>query len=91
MSKIRQAAKGEPCLMRLSICNHDPATTVLAHVRAAGNAGTGIKPPDISGVFACSACHDAIDGRTRYPVEPVELLHGILRTHDRLRSMGLVK
>ena len=91
MSKIRAAARGEPCLMRLAICNGDPATTVLAHVRGSGNAGVGMKPADVSGVFACSACHDAIDGRTRYPVSAQERLDGMLRTHDRLRKMGLVK
>ena len=76
--------------MRLPICNGDPATTVLAHVRRAGNAGVGMKPPDVSGIFACSACHDAVDGRTRYPVSAEELLDAMLRTHDRLRQMGLI-
>lgn len=91
MSKIRVAAHGEPCLMRLAICNRDPQTTVLAHVRRSGNAGVGMKPPDVSGIFACSACHDAIDGRTRYPVDAGEILDAMLRTHDRLRQMGLVR
>ena len=46
------------------ICNHDPATTVLCHIRRPWNAGVGMKPDDLHGFFACSACHDEIDGRT---------------------------
>lgn len=45
------------------ICNHDPETTVLAHVRRGHVAGMGQKPADLIAVYACSACHDAIDVR----------------------------
>jgi hypothetical protein len=91
VSKIRKAAQGEPCLLRLpGICRGGGETTVLAHVRRNGNAGVGMKPPDVSGVFCCAACHDALDQRTRYPVSDGDILDGILRTHDRLRQMGLV-
>ena len=60
---LRQAARGERCTLRLSCCNHDPETTVLAHIRMFGWAGMAQKPPDFLGVFACSACHDALDRR----------------------------
>lgn len=49
----------------VGICNFNPETTVLAHIRRAGVAGVGQKPPDLCGVFACSSCHDEIDRRTR--------------------------
>lgn len=92
MSKIRRAAQGQPCLMRIpGVCNGNPETTVLAHIRHSGNAGIGMKPPDISGAFACSACHDAIDGRTRRDFPASYLLDGMLRTHDQLRKLGLVE
>lgn len=93
MSKIRAAARGEPCLMRVpGVCNHDPATTVLAHVRRSGNAGVGMKPPDVSGIFACSACHDVLDRRVGATMpQDAWVLDAMLRTHDRLRQMGLVK
>lgn len=91
MTKIRKAAEGEPCLLRLPICNRDPATTVLAHVRGSGNAGVGMKPPDVSGIFACSNCHDALDGRADFTPYPQDILDGMLRTHDRLRQMGLIR
>ena len=63
-SKLRKAAKGQPCTLRLSCCNNDPQTTVLAHIRMFGWAGTAQKPPDYLAVFACHACHDALDRRT---------------------------
>lgn len=66
MSGIRKAAKGQRCQVRLpGICNHNPETVVLAHYRLAGMCGTGIKPSDLLGAFACSSCHDCIDGRTK--------------------------
>lgn len=49
------------------VCNFDETTTVLAHVRRGGVAGMGQKPPDLCGVWACSACHDVIDGRVSAP------------------------
>lgn len=66
MSKLRQFANGKPCMVRLvGICNRDSTTTVLAHIRRANVAGIGQKPPDTCAVWACSACHDIIDVRTR--------------------------
>lgn len=64
MSKARQSARGQDCALRLDCCNHDPETTVLAHLRMFGWAGTAQKPPDFLGVYACSCCHDALDRRS---------------------------
>ena len=61
---LRNAARNETCTLRLSVCNHDPATTVLAHLRCFGWAGMAEKPADFLAVFACSSCHDEIDRRT---------------------------
>jgi len=64
MTDLRKLAKGKPCQVRLyEICNFDSTTTVLAHIRRGGVAGAGQKPPDLCAVWACSNCHDAIDGR----------------------------
>ena len=61
---LRDFARGKPCMVRIAgVCNHDPETTVLAHIRRGGVAGMGQKPPDVCGVWACSSCHDAIDRR----------------------------
>ncbi|BBA60899.1 DUF1364 domain-containing protein [Escherichia coli] len=55
------------CQVRIpGVCNGNPETSVLAHIRLAGLCGTGIKPPDLIATIACSACHDEIDRRTHF-------------------------
>ena len=44
-----------------SVCNHNPETTVFAHL---GGGGMGTKHSSIHGAYACSDCHDAVDGRS---------------------------
>ena len=98
MSKLRKAAKGRECMVRIPyICNRDPATTVLAHYRLAGCNGMGLKPDDALGAWCCSACHDAVDGRN-YAVyethsrDACRHMHaeGVLRTFAELRKEGLL-
>jgi hypothetical protein len=61
--RLRDSARNQPCMVRLpGVCCHNPETTVLAHL---GGAGMGIKSNDMHGAFACNACHDQIDGRTK--------------------------
>ncbi|MBC3491916.1 DUF1364 domain-containing protein [Pseudomonas taiwanensis] len=63
-TKLTKAARGRECQVRIpGVCNGNPETTVLAHYRMAGTCGVGIKPNDLQGAWACSACHDACDGR----------------------------
>lgn len=64
MSHARKSARGKDCALRLPCCNHNPETTVLAHLCMFGWAGMAQKPPDFLGVYACSNCHDALDRRT---------------------------
>lgn len=65
---LRKLSRGKECLLRLpGVCNHNSETTVLAHVRRGGVAGAGQKPPDLCGVWACSDCHDVMDGRVPLP------------------------
>lgn len=91
MADLRKAARGRPCLVRLPCCNHDPDTTVLAHIRRSGIAGMGQKPPDVCGVWACSACHDAIDGRAgKVLVSDADVLDALLRTLKALSDEELV-
>jgi len=85
MTKLRKAARGMPCQVRLPGCNGGGETTVLAHYRLAGYCGTGLKPDDdVFGAWACSNCHDLIDGRMRCAMTHAELrlahAEGILRT-----------
>ena len=81
--------------MRLEgVCNHDSNTVVLAHIRRGGVAGIGQKPADLIGCYACSACHDEIDRRTRhYPTGDLHpyVLDALCRTLDAVVREGLVK
>jgi len=93
--KLRKEARGRDCMVRLvGICNHNPETTVLAHVRMAGISGMGLKGDDLLGAWACSSCHDAIDRRryTDLDRDFVRLAHleGVIRTITVLRREGKV-
>jgi len=60
--KYTESARGQMCQIRIpNVCNHNPATTVFAHI---GGAGMGKKGLNIHGSYACSACHDEVDDRT---------------------------
>jgi putative bacteriophage protein len=96
MSKIRQSARGEQCTVRIAgYCNRNHETTVLAHYRLADYCGMGIKPPDFMGAYACSSCHDAVDGRMKTDLseEELRLAHaeGVMRTLVILEKKGLLK
>ena len=87
---LRDYARGMPCMIRMpGICNGDPATTVLCHLRMVGITGMGMKANDLLGAWGCSACHKyvdthGIDGRTA-------LLEGMARTQALILDRGLVK
>ena len=96
MSKITESARGEQCQIRiLGYCNRDPETTVFAHYRLAGYCGTGIKPPDFMGAYACSNCHDICDGRVKTDLDADEIqaafAEGVMRTLAKLAEKGLIK
>lgn len=88
----RKLARGKECQIRLPCCNGNPDTTVLAHYRMAGYCGTGIKPDDCTfGAWACSSCHDAIDGRVKldgWSKTDLRLAHaeGIMRTQMEIKN-----
>ncbi|WLD56901.1 DUF1364 domain-containing protein [Salinispirillum sp. LH 10-3-1] len=61
--KLRNSARGQDCTLNIAgVCNYNPETVVLAHLPDESK-GMGTKADDISACFACSACHDYIDGR----------------------------
>jgi len=63
LKKIRDSARGQDCTVNGPTCNHNPETVVFAHYGEPGEKGMGLKPDDTSGAYACSACHDVLDGR----------------------------
>lgn len=93
MSKIRNSAKGQPCMVRIDphLCTSNE-TTVLAHNNGGG---MGKKGPDFQGAFACSRCHDVIDGReqTKYRKEEIRamFIDGILHTQNWLFYNDFIK
>lgn len=56
-NKLRNSARGRECTMHVAgVCNHNPDTTVLAHINTDGSS-MGAKTDDFSACFACSDCH----------------------------------
>ncbi|MDM1842297.1 DUF1364 domain-containing protein [Serratia ureilytica] len=92
MSKLTKEARGRECQVRIpGVCNFNPETTVLAHYRLAGTCGTAIKPDDTQAAWACCACHDEVDRRTRLiDANDARLMHaeGVMRTQEILRKEG---
>jgi hypothetical protein len=100
MSKLRKSAQGEECLIRLpGICNGNPETTVLAHLPDGTGGKMGGKSHDLCSVYACSACHDAIDGRAHVNdldasarlLIKVYAAEGHYRTLNKFVEKGLVR
>jgi hypothetical protein len=92
-SKLRKAARGRYCTVRIpGACNHDPETVVLAHL---GGGGMGRKRHDLHGAWCCSSCHDAIDGRQKseHTFDELRLMHleGVIRTQEALIDEGFIK
>lgn len=88
---LRKLAKGKPCMVRIpGVCNHDPETTVLAHLNGGG---MGMKHNDLLGSWCCSACHAWVDGgySESHHSSARDLWHlqAIARTQQELLMLGL--
>lgn len=89
MANLRKLAKGQQCQVRIEgVCNFNPETTVLAHLRMAGITGAGMKANDLLGAWCCSACHSATESS---PELRKEFLEGMARTQNELVKMGVIK
>lgn len=82
--KLTQAAKGKECTVQIyPYCNNNPETTVFAHAPSEDK-GWGIKSPDWWGAFACSTCHNIVDGRMKVDLRKDEIyrcfMRGVYRT-----------
>jgi hypothetical protein len=99
MSKITESARGEQCLIRIpGVCNRQDETTVACHEPC--GSGLSMKWPDTEIAYGCNACHDEIDGRTRYKPQghAVYTLNDLLmmfyqgarRTRQKLIDKGLL-
>ena len=90
--KYTRSAEGKECQIRLEGCLFSNDTTVLAHLNGAG---MGIKSLNIHGAYACSNCHDIVDGRQRSSLsqKQIELDHlrGVIRTQIIMVKEGILK
>lgn len=98
MKKILDSARGEECTLNFEdICNHNPETTVWAHSnKAEDGKGMGQKADDIYGCYACSDCHDVLDGRrqrTGHNLTDVEsyFTRAMKKSWRRLIEKGVLK
>lgn len=87
------AARGQDCTLRLiGYCNFNPETTVACHIGKVR--GMAIKCGDNMTVFACSGCHDVLDGRVKHDIPKGELAEDKLRaleeTQEILIGKGLI-
>lgn len=89
MTNLRKLAQGRECQIRIpGVCNGNPETVVLCHL---GGAGMGRKHPDLLGAYGCSACHDAVDGRSRTNDDwRLYFYDGIFRTQRMLIDEGVI-
>ena len=88
--KLRDSARGQECTLRMfGVCNFNPEITVLAHI-ACGQKGMGLKSPDNMAVFACSACHDLLDGRRPGQLDLRDVIRALGETQAIWISQGLM-
>ena len=92
---LRNSARDQDCSLNIvGICNYDPQTTILAHLPNESG-GKGFKSTDLCAVYACSSCHDAIDGRAAFPPAESDYRHqyylrAVIRTQEIMAAKGLL-
>ena len=89
MSKIRKAAQGQPCTLRLTGCLPGNETVVFCHLNTPFK-GIGLKSPDLFGVDACAHCHDVLDRRKKGDITDADKLRALFETQKRRLDMGLI-
>ena len=90
MTDLRRQARGRDCMVRLTCCNRNPETVILAHFRMAGISGMGIKPPNLVGAWCCSSCHAWIDTHHDNATQ-LDFAKGVFRTQAALIKEGIIK
>ena len=86
---LRESARLQRCTLRFPGCNHNPETTVLAHVPC-GMRGMGMKGPDNISVFSCGNCHDVLDRAGNAAIDWQQVVRAIAETQAAWVESGLV-
>ena len=95
--KLLKAARGQECTLNVpDVCNYDTETTVAAHSPFGEDGkGMGQKADDCFIAFACSSCHDWLDGRGKKTIinyDRSAYFHfGMKRTLRNLLDRGILK
>ena len=88
---LRKTARGRDCQVRIpGVCNFNPETTVLAHVRLSGITGVAQKAPDLLGAWCCSDCHTVTERAKFDNGIQRAFLEGVIRTQYQLIKEGLI-
>lgn len=84
MGKLTRHARMQPCTVRLPCCNGETDTTVFCHAPSVNRGG--MRDENWWGAFACSSCHDLLDGRTPTDIPLIVIEQAWLRgIHETLR------
>jgi hypothetical protein len=84
--KIRESARGEVCSLRVSNNCVDDETVIFAHLNS-NYRGTGLKSPDLFGVYACQHCHTMLD---KSDVSYCDQLRALQETQMKLLRKSLI-
>lgn len=89
--KLKDSARDQVCTLNVAaVCNCDPSTTVLCHIKTEGGCMGG-KPPDISAAFGCSMCHEWLDQNKGTEEDRLYYTRrGIIRTQLKWIEMGIM-
>jgi len=91
---VRDSARDEQCTVNIAgVCSYRTDTTVFAHLPDESK-GMGTKSDDLSGCYACMACHDVLDGRRRHVLSAEErewyMRRAMVRTWRRLLEKKII-
>ena len=90
--KLLAAAKDQPCMVNGPFCNHDPSTTVFAHLNESwAGKGYSQKADDFAGFMSCSTCHVWYDSN-KIPVPDQWIItRAMYRTWRNLLDREIIK
>ncbi|MGV0213393.1 nuclease domain-containing protein [Salmonella enterica subsp. enterica serovar Hadar] len=94
MANLRKEARGRECQVRIYGVCMAILKLQSGTLPDGWNLRNGMKPDDLIGAWACSACHDEIDRRTHIlDNKDARLYHleGVIRTQAILLKEGKIK
>ncbi len=89
--KLRDSARGQTCTFQVvGVCNHNPETSILAHINCEGGCMGG-KESDYKAAIVCGSCHTWHD--QNIGTEEERLFYsrrGLVRTWEYWFSNGII-